>query len=55
MGPLTLELFLSNGAFCAATLRRFDRYGEGQRERSFQPALAAMLLEAWLEPLSDKW
>jgi hypothetical protein len=43
----TFARFLENGQRCAAYMRYFDRYGEGERERGFHPALAALLVEAW--------
>lgn len=43
----TFARFMENGQRCAAFLRRFERQGEGERERGFHPALAALLVEAW--------
>lgn len=43
----TFARFMENGPKCAAFMRFFDRQGEGERERGFHPALAALLVEAW--------
>lgn len=43
----TFARFLENGPRCASFMRYFDRYGQGERERGFHPALAALLVDAW--------
>lgn len=49
----TFARFLENGPRCASFMRYFDRTGEGERERGFHPALAALLVEAWPDDLPE--